>query len=175
MAVRVCVFDVYGTLIDAGPRLRRVVPAGCDGEKLVALWRLKQLEYSWTQTIMGRHIDFETLTEHALDWTLATSGLDDPQLRSALLDAYACLDAQPDAGPCLRGLHSLGIPCVALSNGSPRMLEHVLSSIGLAPLLDEILSVERVGVFKPDPRVYRFAVAHLGVDPAELAFQSANA
>ena len=174
MAVRVCVFDLYGTLVDLAV-LQEAVPADCDGEALGERWRAKQLEYSWTNTIMGRHPDFETLAEQALDWTLATLGLDDRRLRAALLEAYARLGAQTDAKPCLRELRILGIPCAVLSNGSPQTLERVLATAGLAPLLDDILSVEPVGAFKPDPRVYHFAVDHLGVEPAELAFLTANA
>jgi 2-haloacid dehalogenase len=173
MAVRVCAFDLYGTLIDLDG-LQRAVPAGCEGEALVARWRAKQLEYSWTYTIMGHRADFESLAERALDWTLATLALDDTHLRAALLDAYAHLGAQPDAEPCLRELRALGIPCAVLSNGSQYVLERVLDAAGLAPLLDDVLSVEHVGAFKPDPRVYQFAAARLGAQPDELAFQTAN-
>ena len=142
---------------------------------MVGRWRAKQLEYSWTYTIMGLHPDFETLAEQALDWTMATLGLEDGQIRSALLDEYARLSAHPDAEHCLREVRGLGIPCAVLSNGSVETIKRVLVAARLAPLLDDVLSVERVGVFKPDPRVYRFAAAHLGVEPAELAFQTANA
>lgn len=174
MAVRVCVFDLYGTLVDLGG-LKRAAPAGCDGETLAGLWRAKQLEYSWTYTIMGRHPNFETLAEQALDWTLARLSLDDAQLRSALLDAYAHLGPQPDAESCLRELHALGIPCAVLSNGSPKTLERVLTGAGLAPLIDAVISVEPVGAFKPDRRVYEFAAIQLGIKPAEVAFATANA
>jgi 2-haloacid dehalogenase len=124
---------------------------------------------------MGLHPDFETLTEQALDWTMATIGLDDDEIRSVLLDGYARLSAQPDAERCLRELRGLGIPCAVLSNGSAETIDRVLVAARLASLLDDVLSVERVGVFKPDPRVYRFAAAQLGVEPAEVAFQTANA
>jgi 2-haloacid dehalogenase len=174
MAVGVCVFDLYGTLIDLGG-LQRAVPAGRDGEALVALWRTKQLEYSWTHTIIGRHPDFETLAEQALDWTLARLTIDDENLRSALLDVYADLSGHADAEPCLRELRALGIPCAVLSNGSPQMLERVLARSGLARLVGDVVSVEQVGVFKPDPRVYQFAADELGVEPADLAFATANA
>ena len=83
--------------------------------------------------------------------------------------------AQPDAEPCLRELRARGFHRAVLSNGSPRMLERVLAAAGLAPLLDDVLSVESVGVFKPDARVYRFAATQLGVEPSEIAFQTANA
>ena len=173
MAIRVCVFDLYGTLLDLDG-LGEAVP-GCDGGALLALWRAKQLEYSWTNTIMGRHPDFETLAEQALDWTLESLAVADRQARSALLSAYARLEAQPDAEPCLRELRARGFGCAVLSNGSPQMLERVLTAAGLAPLLDDVLSVESVGVFKPDARVYRFAATQLGVEPSEIAFQTANA
>jgi 2-haloacid dehalogenase len=174
MPVRVCVFDLYGTLIDLDG-VRQAVPAGSDGETIAGLWRTKQLEYSWTYTLMGRHPAFETLAEQALDWTMARLALDDRELRSALLDAYAHLGAQPDADACLRQLRVLGIPSAVLSNGSPQMLERVLVRAELASLLDDVLSVESVGVFKPDPRVYHFAAVHLAVEPAQIAFQTANA
>jgi 2-haloacid dehalogenase len=174
MPVRVCVFDLYGTLVDLSG-LQGAVPADCDGEALIARWRAKQLEYSWTYTIMRRRADFESLAEQALDWTLASLGIDDRKARSAFLDAYAQLGAQPDAEPCLRELHELGFECAVLSNGSQHAIERALDTTRIAPLIDKVLSVESLGVFKPDPSVYQFAAEALGAGLDELAFQSANA
>jgi 2-haloacid dehalogenase len=151
------------------------VPSGVDAEAFVDRWRAKQLEYSWTSTVMRRRTTFELLGELALDWTLTTYRVADPHARSALLRAYCELPPYVDAAQCLSRLRARGLRIAVLSNGSEATIERVLDRSGLAPFVDDVLSVERVGAFKPDPSVYRFAVQMLGVRPAEIAFQTANA
>ena len=174
MAFRAGVFDLYGTLLDLSG-LRPAVPSSVDADAFVATWRAKQLEYSWTCTVMRRQASFELLTEDALDWTLANHHIDNRPLRTALLQAYRELPPHPDAAPCLRQLRARGLRTGVLSNASEGAIRTALERAGLAGFLDDILSVERVGVFKPDRRVYRFAVDTLGVTAAEIAFQTANA
>jgi 2-haloacid dehalogenase len=175
MAVRACVFDVYGTLLDLDRAVTRAVPALGDPAAVARLWRAKQLEYTWTRTLMGRYVDFQVVTEAALDWALAIAEIDDPAARAALRAAYRELAAHDDAAPVLQELRALGIPCVVLSNGSQAMLAAALAHAGIASLIDTVISVEQIGVYKPHPRVYALAVEQLGLAPEQLAFQSANA
>jgi 2-haloacid dehalogenase len=173
--VRACVFDAYGTLFDyasAAARCRDVL-----GDKfgaLAALWRDKQLQYTWLRSLQGRHADFWQVTGEALDFALETLGLDDPSLRQRLMELYLRLDAFPEVPAVLERLKKAGFKAAILSNGSPQMLAAAVESAGIGGYLDEVLSVESVGVYKPHPKVYQLAVDRLGVAAAAIAFQSSN-
>ena len=173
--VRACVFDAYGTLFDVhAPTARVAGRIGDAADALSRLWRQKQLEYTWLRSLMGAYTDFWQITQDALDYALSTHGIDDALLRQALLDLYFRLDAYADAAPVLHELKVRGMATAILSNGSPDMLNAAVASAGLDAHLDHALSVADVGIFKPDDRVYQFAVDTLGVAREEIGFVSAN-
>ena len=169
------VFDAYGTLFDVHAALaRHAAAAGPDAARLSELWRSKQLEYSWTLTLAGQYRDFETLTAEALDFALARFPSVDKSLRPALLSAYRTLDAYPDARACLAALKARGAPTAILSNGSPDMLQAAVRAANLAPLLDAVLSVDSLRVFKPRPEVYALVTARFACKPQDVVFVSSN-
>jgi 2-haloacid dehalogenase len=174
--VRACVFDAYGTLFDFASAAR-----GCrdlrpeEMDKLTALWRDKQLQYTWLRAAQQRHADFWQVTGDALDFALDTLGLDQPSLRDRLMSLYLTLDAYPEVPGTLDRLKRAGMRMAILSNGTPDMLAAAVKGARLEALLDAVLSVEEVGAFKPDPRVYQLAVDRLGLPASAIAFQSANA
>ncbi|MEA2782935.1 MAG: 2-haloacid dehalogenase [Rhodospirillaceae bacterium] len=175
--VKACVFDAYGTLFDVHSAVKRhegeIGPAADD---LSRLWRTKQLEYTWVRSLMRRHEDFRECTANALDFAMASYGLQSrADIRTALLDAYMTLDAYPEVPEVLRRLRAAGLLTAILSNGSPGMLEAAIRSAGLADLLDLSLSVEEVGIYKPDAAVYRLVTDRLKVAPDCVSFQSSNA
>jgi 2-haloacid dehalogenase len=171
--VEACVFDAYGTLLDlasaVAPHERGL---GGEGHRLLALWRAKQLEYTWLRTVMRRHADFDAVTRDALAYALEALGIDDQPLEQALLDSFRTLQAHPEAVPLLEALRRRGIRTAVLSNGTPATLDVALARAGLAPLLDAVLSVERVQCYKPDPRVYVHATAALAVPADRTLFVS---
>jgi 2-haloacid dehalogenase len=172
--IKACVFDAYGTLFDfatAAQRCRDVL--GDDIDKLTALWRDKQLQYTWLRAAQHRHADFWQVTGDALDYTLETLHIDKPGLRDRLMKLYLTLDPFPDVPDALKQLKEAGLRTVILSNGSPMMLDAAVKAAKLE--LDAVLSVEEAGVFKPDPRVYQLAVDRLGISASAIAFQSSNA
>jgi 2-haloacid dehalogenase len=174
--IHACVFDAYGTLFDyasAAARCREAL--GERGERLTLLWRDKQLQYTWLRAVQGRHADFWQVTGEALDFALETLGIGDEALRGRLMDLYLALDAFPEVPRMLERLKSAGLKTAILSNGSPKMLEAAVANAKIGRLLDAVLSVEEVGVYKPHPRVYQLAVDRLGVAPKAIAFQSSNA
>lgn len=174
--VGACVFDAYGTLLDVHAAVgRHAAGLGDQARALSALWRAKQLEYSWILSQAGDYEDFETLTERALDVALATHGIADPGLRGALLAAYRELDAFPDAAPALAALRARGVSTAILSNGSPGMLAAATGAAGLAPLLDAVLSVDDLRLYKPAPRVYALAAMRFACAPRDIVFVSGNA
>jgi 2-haloacid dehalogenase len=173
---RVAVFDAYGTLLDVHAAVaRHAARIGPAAPALSALWRAKQLEYSWILSATGAYEPFLALTERALDHAMAAHGATDPALRADLLAAYRNLDACPDAAPMLQALRERGIATAILSNGSPEMLGDAVAAGGLAPLLDEVLSVHGLRRFKPAPAVYALATERFACQPHQVAFVSANA
>jgi 2-haloacid dehalogenase len=172
---RAAVFDAYRTLLDvttATAGARDLV--GDRWQPLSELWRRKQLEYTWLRVAMRRHADFWKVTGDALDFALESLHLEAPGLRERLMDAYERLAAYPDAALALQRLRGAGLKTAILSNGTPRMLAAAIRHAGLDGLLDHVLSVEEVGVYKPDAAVYRLASDRLGVWPGELLFVSSN-
>ena len=173
--IRACVFDAYGTLFDVASAAQRCADVlGNAAPRLAALWRDKQLQYTWLRAVQGRHADFWQVTADALDFALESLGLADPGLRERLMRLYLTLDAYPDAPAALRQLRGAGLATAILSNGSPAMLTAAIAHAGLGDLLDHVLSVEEAGVFKPHPHVYQLAVDRLAVPPQEIAFISSN-
>ena len=168
------VFDAYGTLFDLDTSVRRgdrarALPAG-----FASRWRAKQLEYTWMAQAMDDYRDFWTLTGAALDWTIRAMGASDAP-RDELMSAYLKLEPYPEAAEALRALGESGARLAVLSNGTAAMLEAALGAARLAPLLDMVISVDEIGVYKPDPRVYRHAAQRLGAPAAQIRFVSANA
>jgi 2-haloacid dehalogenase len=174
--VRACVFDAYGTLLDVGSAVARQAEAvGSQAAELAALWRRKQLEYSWLRSLMRRRADFWQLTQDALDHSLEALRLDPGRLRAPLLDAHRSLDAYPEVVPMLRRLVELGVQAAVLSNGSPAMLAQSFAAAGLDDLVDPLISVEDAGIFKPAPEAYMLATRALGLPAESIAFFSSNA
>jgi 2-haloacid dehalogenase len=174
--VQACVFDAYGTLFDfasAAKGCRDMLGDGVD--RLTASWRDKQLQYTWLRALQGRHADFWQVTGDALDFAMETLAIDKPGLRDRLMGLYLTLDAFPEVPDVLERLKKVGLRTAILSNGSPKMLEAVVRASGLNTLLDAVLSVEEVGVYKPHPKVYQLAVERLGIRAGAIAFQSSNA
>ncbi len=170
------VFDAYGTLFDVHAAVRRhSEKIGPDGQQLSEIWRAKQLEYSWTRTLMGAaYQDFWALTEQALDFAFAKVPSADRAHRQALLDAYWRLDCYPEAPAVLKSLKSQGARIAILSNGSTRMLESAVQSAGLDLIIDDLFSVDRVKKFKTDMSVYELVTTAWRLYPDKISFQSSN-
>ena len=174
MAIRAYVFDAYGTLFDVHAAVRRHAEAvGPNAQRLSDIWRTKQLEYSWVRTLIDRYRDFWSLTEDALDYAIAAAAPEAAAMKPALLDAYRGLDAYPEVRDVLTRLKP-GATLAILSNGSTEMLKSAVESAGLGDLLDHVISVDAIGVFKTDPRVYALVGDTLETMPDEVSFQSSN-
>jgi 2-haloacid dehalogenase len=172
--LRALVFDAYGTLFDA-----HSISGACEslfpgkGTELSRLWRTKQLEYSWLRSLMGRYVEFETITEDALGAACRMLGLQLPQSSAALLmQGYRQLKPFPEIRDALAALHDRKL--AILSNGSPAMLNAVVEHAALSQTFDAVISVDELKAFKPTPDVYGLAVKHLGVAAHEIGFVSSN-
>jgi 2-haloacid dehalogenase len=142
---------------------------------LTALWRDKQLQYTWLRAVQGRHADFWQVTGDALDFALETLAIAKPGLRDRLINLYLTLDPFPEVPDVLAHVKKAGLRTAILSNGSPKMLDALVKAAKLEPLLDAVLSVEEVGVYKPHAKVYQLAVDRLAAPAGAIAFQSSNA
>lgn len=174
--IEACVFDAYGTLFDVhsavGKHRHRL---GDMADQVSMLWRTKQLEYTWLRSLMGHHADFWQVTQDALDFAFDMHGINDSDLHRDLMGAYLKLDCYPEVPEALSRLKSRGFKLAILSNGTPTMLEAAVRNSSIEKLIEKNFSVEEVGIFKPDPRVYQIAVDGLGLNPDEIVFQSSNA
>ena len=175
MAYSIYVFDAYGTLFDVHAAVRRHAEAvGADADRLSATWRAKQLEYSWVRSLMGRYLDFWTLTEQALDYAFAAHPSCDLSMKPALLAAYRELDAYPEVPELIDRLKHDGRQLAILSNGSPSMLESAVAAAGLDGTFDAILSVDQIRCYKTDERVYVMVTTQFRCYPEAVSFQSSN-
>jgi 2-haloacid dehalogenase len=172
------VFDAYGTLFDVTGAVRQTMATdprhAAIWPALAEDWRRKQLEYTWLRAIMGAHADFAEVVTNALDWALDARGLADAALRDRLLAAFRRLPCFPEAPAALATLKGRGKRLAILSNGTPTMLAETVAAAGLQQFFDEVISVERAGVYKPDARVYALVEVVTGVPPHRVAFVSAN-
>jgi len=174
--IKACVFDAYGTLFDVhsavGKYRQRL---GDIADQVSLLWRTKQLEYTWLRSLMGHHADFWRVTRDALDFAFNMYQMADHDLKKDLMEAYLHLDCYPEVPEALSMLKAAGFKLAILSNGTPAMLDAAVKHSGIEALIETNFSVEEVGIFKPDPRVYRIAVDGLSLKPEQIVFQSSNA
>ena len=180
MKITTCIFDAYGTLFDVSAAAREAA-AEPGNEALAAVWpefaanwRTKQLQYSWLRAVARKHVDFWQLTKDSLDWALAASDLNDDALRDRLLALYWELSAYPEVPQVLADLRARGIKLGILSNGAPDMLTAAVQSAGLDGMLDAVMSVEEVGVYKPHDLVYEMVESRFICERDEVLFVSAN-
>lgn len=175
MTVKAIVFDAYGTLFD----IQSVAAVTEDaypghGEIITQIWRLKQLEYTWLRTMMGRYADFWQVTRESLAYTLNCFGLpSDNAVFERIMQRYFELDVYPDARTALAGLS--GYKLAILSNGSTDMLNRLVSNSGLDSFLDATVSIDLAKKFKPEADVYQLIESVLGVSPGNVLFVSSNA
>ena len=180
MPITTCVFDAYGTLFDVAAAAR--IAAAEPGREAFAAkwpeisntWRLTQLQYTWLRATAGVHTGFWQVTQDGLDYALEAHGLADPGLRERLLQLYWELQAYPEVPAMLKALKAQGLNTAILSNGTPDMLAGAANNAGISDVLDAVLSVETVGVFKPHRSVYAMVGEHFGCARSEVLFVSSN-
>jgi 2-haloacid dehalogenase len=174
--VRACVFDAYGTLFDFASAAARCPDVPEERRAaLTALWRDKQLQYSWLRTLENRYADFWQVTGDALDFALESLGLETPSLREHLMDLTLGLEPFPEVPPVLGALRAAGFRTAILSNGSPMMLEALIGRSKLEAMFDAVLSADAVRAFKTHPAVYQYALNSLDLEASAIAFLSSNA
>ena len=172
--IKVIIFDAYGTLFDVNSAAEKCKEKiGDKWESFANYWRTTQLEYTWLRSLMKRHKDFWQVTEDSLDKSLLAFKID-PNMRSELLNLYKILNTFPEVKEVLKNLKEKKYKISILSNGTPDLLNELVKSNNLEKMFDDIFSVEEVGIYKPDAKVYDMPIKKYKVEKNEVAFLSAN-
>lgn len=169
-------FDVYGTLVDPLQMNARLEPlAGELSGRLAALWREKQLEYTFRRGLMREYEDFDACTQQALVFAAGALGVKlSEQERERLIEEYRSLNLFPDVIPGIKALKERSLMLVAFSNGVESTVRTLLARAGILPHLQDVVSVDDLKTFKPDPDVYRYLTRRLGTEPSETWLVSSN-
>ena len=171
--IKAIIFDAYGTLFDVNSAAEKCKDKiGSKWESFSNYWRTTQLEYTWLRSLMKRHKDFWEITEDSLDKSMKVFNIN-PNMKSELLDLYKILSPYPEVKETLQLLKEKNYKLSILSNGTPSLLNELVSSNNLK-VFDDIFSVEEVGIFKPDAKVYDIPVKKYKIEKREVAFLSAN-
>ena len=174
MKTKAVVFDAYGTLFDVNSAAERCKDKiGAKWETFANFWRTTQLEYTWLRSLMKRHKDFWQITEDSLNKSIKVFNID-VNMKNELLDLYKSLSPYPEVKNVLENLKKKNYKLAILSNGTPSLLNELVSNNNLDNLFEDIFSIEEVKVYKPDSKVYDIPVKKYGVKPSEITFLSAN-
>ncbi len=172
--IKAIIFDAYGTLFDVNSAAEKCKDKiGDKWEGFANYWRTTQLEYTWLRSLMKRHKDFWQVTENSLDKSMKAYEIDS-SMRNELLDLYKILSPFKEVPEVLKSLKERNYKLAILSNGTPSLLDELVKSNNLENIFDNIFSIEEVGVYKPDPKVYDLPMKQYQIRTNEVAFLSAN-
>ena len=172
--IKAIIFDAYGTLFDVNSAAEKCKgKIGDKWEDFANYWRTTQLEYTWLRSLMNRHKDFWKITEDSLDKSMKSFKIDS-SMRNDLLDLYKVLSPFSEVKETLNKLKKKDFKLAILSNGTPSLLGNLVKNNNLENIFDDIFSIEEVGIFKPDSKVYELPVNKYNIKKDEILFLSAN-
>ena len=172
--IKAIIFDAYGTLFDVNSAAEKCKDKiGDKWESFANFWRTTQLEYTWIRSLMKRHKNFWQITEDSLDKSMKTYNID-PFMKNELLNLYKVLSTFEEVPQTLKKLKAKKFKLAILSNGTPSLLNELVKSNKLDDLFDDIFSIEEVGIYKPDSKVYNLPIKKYKIKRNEVAFLSAN-
>ena len=172
--IKAIIFDAYGTLFDVNSAAEKCKDKiGDKWEGFANFWRTTQLEYTWLRSLMKRHKDFWQVTEDSLDKSMKAFNID-PKMKKELLNLYKVLSPFKEVPKTLKTLKERNFKLAILSNGTPSLLNELVKSNELDDLFDDLFSIEEVGIYKPDSKVYDLPIKKYKIEKNEVAFLSAN-
>ncbi len=172
--IKAIIFDAYGTLFDVNSAAEKCKDQiGDKWEGFANYWRTTQLEYTWLRSLMNRHKDFWQVTEDSLDKSIKAFNID-PLMRNELLDLYKVLSPFKEVPEVLKILKEKKFKLAILSNGTPALLNELVKNNNLENIFDDLFSIEQVGIYKPDSKVYDMPIQKYSIEKNEIAFLSAN-
>ena len=172
--IKAIIFDAYGTLFDVNSAAEKCKDKiGDKWEGFANYWRTTQLEYTWLRSLMNRHKDFWQVTEDSLDKSMKAFNID-PSMKDELLNLYKVLSPFKEVPKVLKSLKEKKFKLAVLSNGTPTLLKELVKSNNLDKVFDDLFSIEQVGIYKPDSKVYDMPIQKYSIEKDEVAFLSAN-
>jgi 2-haloacid dehalogenase len=172
--IKAIIFDAYGTLFDVNSAAEKCKDKiGDKWEGFANYWRTTQLEYTWLRSLMNRHKNFWQVTEDSLDKSMKVFEIDS-SMRNELLDLYKKLSTFPEVKEVLNNLKKKDYKLAILSNGTPALLNELVTSNNLDNIFDEIFSIEEAGIYKPNSKVYDLPIKKYQIQKYEVAFLSSN-
>ena len=172
--IKAIIFDAYGTLFDVNSAAEKCKDKiGDKWESFANFWRTTQLEYTWLRSLMKRHKDFWQITEDSLDKSMKAFSID-PSMKNELMNLYKVLSPFKEVPETLKKLKGKNFKLAILSNGTPSLLDELVKNNNLDKLFDDIFSIEEVGIYKPDSRVYDLPIKKYKIKNNEVVFLSAN-
>ena len=172
--IKAIIFDAYGTLFDVNSAAEKCKDKiGAKWEVFSNFWRTTQLEYTWLRSLMGRHKDFWQITEDSLDKSMKTFNID-ASMKNELLNLYKVLSPFKEVPETLKKLKEKNFKLAILSNGTPSLLAQLVKSNNIDNLFDDLFSIEEVGIYKPDSKVYDLPIKKYKIEKSQVAFLSAN-
>ena len=172
--IKAIIFDAYGTLFDVNSAAEKCKSKiGDKWEGFANYWRTTQLEYTWLRSLMKRHKDFWQVTEDSLDKSMKVYSID-PSMRIELLKLYKVLSPFEEVPNVLKILKEKKFKLAILSNGTPALLNELVKSNNLDNLFNDVFSIEQVGIYKPDSKVYDIPIKKYRIQKEEVVFLSAN-
>jgi 2-haloacid dehalogenase len=172
--IKAIIFDAYGTLFDVNSAAEKCKDKiGDKWEPFANFWRTTQLEYTWLRSLMKRHKDFWQITEDSLDKSMRAFNID-PEMKDELLNLYKVLSPFQEVPETLKILKKKNFKLAILSNGTPSLLNRLVKSSNLDNLFDDLFSIEEVGIYKPDSKVYDLPIKKYKIEKSQIAFLSAN-
>ena len=172
--VKAIIFDAYGTLFDVNSAAEKCKgKIGNKWENFANYWRTTQLEYTWLRSLMKKHKDFWQITEDSLDKSMKVFNIDN-SMKNELLNLYKVLSTFPEVNEVLKKLKEKKYKIAILSNGTPSLLNDLVKSNNLDNIFDDIFSIEQVGIYKPDAKVYNIPIQKYKIKNYEIVFLSAN-
>ena len=174
MKPKAIVFDAYGTLFDVNSAAEKCKnKIGSKWENFANFWRTTQLEYTWLRSLMKKHKDFWQITEDSLDKSMKNFQIN-PAMKNELLDLYKILSTFSEVKEVLTELKKKDYKLAILSNGTPGLLNKLVKSNNLEEIFDDLFSIEQVGIYKPDSKVYDMPIKKYRIKKNEVLFLSAN-
>ena len=172
--IKAIIFDAYGTLFDVNSAAEKCKEKiGNKWEGFANYWRTTQLEYTWLRSLMNKHKDFWQITEDSLDKSMKTFNIEN-SLRKELLNLYKVLSTFEEVPEVLKTLKEKKFKLAILSNGTPSLLNELVKSNKLDNIFDDLFSIEEVGIYKPNSKVYDMPINKYQIRKDEVAFLSAN-
>ena len=172
--IKAIIFDAYGTLFDVNSAAKKCKnKIGDKWEDFANHWRITQLEYTWLRSLMNRHKDFWEVTKDSLKKSMEAYKIES-SMRNELLDLYKELSPFEEVLETLKSLKKENYKLAILSNGTPNLLNDLVKANNLENFFNDIFSIEEVGVYKPDSKVYDIPIKKYGIKKNEVIFLSSN-